>query len=152
MRRGWRRDDRYFSPERQQLALNSDVPHRQPSHRDRQRETPGPRAPRIEQEDAVPHFPCWLVRVARYDRGEARRSRLKVERLDVVEDIEQHAADLDDLSLVQRVCPGSVVVVTAHGGHGRDGAESGEYLGRADVTGVDDQVGVGERGERFGAD
>ena len=75
--------------------------------------------------------------------------RVEVEFCEIVKDIQEHTRDLDDLVLAQSARPVALVVVPAHGDDGRDLAKTFENARFADIPGVDDQVGIAQRGARL---
>src|SRR6267143_2426758 len=83
------------------------------------------------------------------DRLEAGGGRIEVERVEVVQDIEDDVPDANDLRVLQRLRPILTVVVPPHGDHRSHFAQRLQHVGTADVTGVDDQLRAAQGVDRL---
>ena len=84
------------------------------------------------------------MRVPGYDRLKTRRFRVKVESLELVHDVEKAFPYLKNLRGCQGLSPRTLVVVTADRGDWSDLQETIQNLGRANITGMNDEVGSRE--------
>src|SRR5690606_16769256 len=103
-----------------------------------------PGAAGIELEDAVPMPYNGLVRMAGDDRIETGGGRVEVERVDVMDDIEEAAFDLEDRGIGKRVGP--LVDIAANGRKRRQRLEAAKHLRFADVPRVHDRIAAGQGG------
>ena len=72
------------------------------------------------------------------------------ERGALVDDVQMHPGDVEGHVRGQRVRPGAVIVVAAHGGHRRDAGERLEDGGAADVAGMNDVAHAAQGSKRLG--
>ena len=82
---------------------------------------------------------------------EARRLRGKVERAQVVNDIQFDGTDLDDFRLREFLCPHSPVDVSADGEDRSDFSQRTQNVRFSDISCVDDQICAFEDLDRFGS-
>src|SRR2546430_2401330 len=112
-------------------------------------EAAGAGASRIENQPAVPLLLLRLVTVTGNDRADPRRARVKTQLRHVVQHVQEHAPDLENLSGRKLLGPRAAIVVATNGRHRRDRAEPLQHVRRADVPGVDDRVDAPERYDRL---
>jgi hypothetical protein len=114
--------------------------HDQAANRDGQLKPPWPRAAGIEIEHALARFLLWDVAVTRDYYAESCGFRVQIKLSEIVKNINGNAGNLDDFGFRQLVCPCAFVDIAANR---RDWGNVGElvkYLGRANVTRVEDAV------------
>lgn len=105
-----------------------------------------------------------FMAVAIDDGGKPGGGWVEWEIFEIVEEVDEYAADLDDFGVGELVCPSSLVDVAADSRDGRNGFKLGEDERRADVAcvkdpgdpaeGVDDLrpndgVGVGDKADVY---
>jgi hypothetical protein len=81
-----------------------------------------------------------MVRVARNYNPESSRERVDIKLRKVMQHIDAHLADPQDLRFRDRLRPGPAVVVAAHGGQWREALKLFENPGVADIAGVHDEI------------
>ena len=84
------------------------------------------------------------MRVPGYDRLKPLGLRVKVESLELVHDVEKTFPYLENLGDRQGPGPRTLVVVTADRGDWSDPRETVQDSGRANITGMNDEVGSRE--------
>ena len=92
------------------------------------------------------------MRVAGDDDVDAGAGGVAIELLEIVQDVDARVGRVERGGCGKGGGPGTFVDIAADGGDGREGAEAVEDGGIADVAGVDDVIGTGERGEGFGTE
>lgn len=104
--------------------------------RDRKPEAARSRATRIQIQNAIPSLNSGLMRMAAHDDVEARGFRVDSKILDVVDDVDAEAGDVERPEAGERARQVSPVVVTPYRDDGRDPLERLENVGLADISGV----------------
>lgn len=84
--------------------------------------------------------------------SEIGRGRIEVQFIQVVQDIEMEALDLDDLGLGEDNGPCIAVDVAAHGTHRGNTPQRLDHVGGTDITGVQNEVGALQGIERLRSD
>src|SRR2546422_8534543 len=110
----------------------------QTGHGHWQGEPPGTGAARVQEHDTVSVIDSGTVRVPGDDGVKFRGCGIEIELTQIVEDVEEDAAYLDNLRSLERGGPRAVVVVAAHCDDGCDLPQRVQHLGAAHITGVDD--------------
>jgi len=121
-------------------------------NRDRQLEPSGARTAWIQKKHASAYFSGGMVRVPGYDSLETCSARVKIESLELVHHIEKAGSYLKNLGDWQGLGPRTLVVVTSHRGDWCDSRKTIQDVGRADVTGMNDEVGSRERLDSLGSE
>lgn len=119
----------------------------------------------VDVEDAVAVVGFGLVAVPEYDGGKPGGVGVEGKVFEVVEEVDEDTADLDDFGMGEWVGPSSLVDVAADCGDGRDGLKFGQDQRRADVACVkdsgnsakciddlrpNDRVGIGDEADVYG--
>jgi hypothetical protein len=102
-------------------------------------------AARVQEHDTVTVIDCGTVRMARDDDVKLHRGGVESELTQIVQDVEEDAADLGNLRGRERDGPRALVVVAAHGDYGRDLPQLVQHLSAAHVASVDDQLRACQR-------
>jgi len=113
---------------------------------DGQAEPPRARAPGIHVQHPIPLRNGGLVRMARDYDLKPRRDGIEIQLLDVVQNVDPYAADLERGGGRYGLSPGTLVVVASHSIDGGDLPQRVQDLRSADVTSVNDALYARERG------
>src|SRR5260370_9304133 len=116
---------------------------------DRQLKTTGPGTARVQEEDHAIVALLGLMGVAADDRVESGSLWIDVEIVEIVEHIEIETGNFDNRGKRQLLRPRLCVHVAAHGKHGSDSFQLGEYFRCTHVSRVNDQLDSGEGALRF---
>src|SRR6266567_2844161 len=92
----------------------------QPPQSDRQREPSRSGASRIEIQHSVFHLLLWLMRMAADDRREPGSFGIKVERVQVMDDVDVKPGQFHDFDFGKTPSPRLCIHVAANRGHGCD--------------------------------
>ncbi len=103
----------------------------------------------IEVDYSRPFRASGLVRMPAHHHTESRGGRVKIERLDIMQHVDQRVACFRHGRFRKRIGPGTVIGVAPDGHHGRQLFERFDDFRSADVTRVDDQFAAAQRLERF---
>ena len=114
-----------------------------------QPEAPRTSAARVDKENVAPLLGHGLVGVTGHDGAEARGIRIDGEFRQIVKDVYQVTADLDDVVCWKVASPAALVVVTAYRVNRRDRLERAQDGRVTDVATVNDEVRVPERLDRL---
>lgn len=129
-----------------QLAFVND----QAADGDGQFESPGAGTARIEEEDLLLELDLGDVTVAKDDGGESCRLRLQVKFGEYMEHVNGNAGDLEHVSDGQRTGPSAAIDIAAHRGYGSNFAQASQDLGVANVSSMNDEIGIAQAVEGFG--
>jgi hypothetical protein len=119
---------------------------------DGQGEASGAGAAGVDIQDTIMPVEFGFVSVAADDDVEAGSFGVEVELFKIVKDVDRDILELDYSGKRNGRCPGFGVHVAANGEDGCDGFELAQDLGVADVTCVNDGLGVFECREGFRAE
>ena len=106
----------------------------------RQIESPRPCASRIEEQNAAVFRAGWLVRMSAHDDMEPCGDGIKIERVNVVEDVNRCGIRLDDFGFGQRQRPWVRIHISPHGKNRGESFQILENFRIAHVTRMNDQV------------
>lgn len=109
-------------------------------NRHRQIEPSRPRASRIEKQDAAVFRPGRFVRMSAYDDMESRGDWIKIERVNVVKDVNRCAIRLDDFGFGQGQRPRVRIDISPHGKNGGESFQRFENFRISHITRMNDQV------------
>jgi hypothetical protein len=87
-----------------------------------------------------------------YDSLETRRSRVEIERLQLVHHVQKTFPYLKNIGNWQGSGPRTLVVVTSDRGDWSDLRKTIQNFGRANITGVNDEIGSRERVDSLGSE
>ena len=121
-------------------------------YRHREPETPRTGASRIQEKNSVSSVGAGAVGVAADHRVEPLGSRVEIQILQVVEDVDAEAAYFDRTGDGEPTGPGAPVVVAANGDYRCDPAELLEHFRPAYVPRVEDELAPLQRREHLGAE
>lgn len=136
----------------QEFALPRRLEELQVCDGDRQVEALWTGAARVDVEDSIAPVGFGFVSVAADDNVEAGDFRIEVKLFKVVQDVDRDILEFDNCGERKGRGPGFGVNVAANGEDGRDGFELVEDSRIADVTCVNDGLGVLECREGFRAE
>ena len=121
-------------------------------YRHRELETPRTGASRIQEKNSVSSVGAGAVGVAADHGVEPLGSRVDIQLLQVVEDVDAEAAYFDRAGDGEPTGPGAPVVVAANGDYRCDPAELLEHFWPAYVPRVEDELAPLQRREHLGAE
>lgn len=102
--------------------------------------TPRPRTPRIEQDNAVADLYEGAMRVPANDGAETGCSRIEIQIVHVMDEIEQALPDLNNFVPGKGVCPFSLIHIAPHRHHRCYFPQPVDYLRIANVSCMDNQT------------
>lgn len=110
--------------------------------RDRHRQIEPPRAcaSRIEEQDAAVFRAGRLVRMPAYDDLESRDDGIKIDRVNVVKDVNRRGICLDDFGFRKSQRPRFRIDISPHGKNGGESFQRFENLWIAHIARMNDQV------------
>src|SRR5579863_5730222 len=132
----------WLHSQRDQFGVDCSIFYYQPSNADWQLETPWSRAARVEIDHAVFSFVLRDVAVSVDYSFESRCLRLQVQLGEIVQNVNRNGSDFHDFGHRQSTRPPSAVDVAADGGDRRNGRKLIKDFRRADITCMNDLLGI----------
>jgi len=111
---------------------------------DGQLKTPRPSASRVEIHHPINGLDPWLMRVSRNDYVNSTRTRIELQFLQVVQNVDGASAEPYYLRVGKVLRPVAGIDVPSDRSHRCNPAEPGDNIWASDIAGVDDMRDAGE--------